>query len=163
MSRINWNKAQPTSITHAIELCSLYAREKRNLSVERIAELMGQPSHHSLYKWMSEGRMPAVLIRPFEYACGVSFVSRYLAHSAQYLTLKIPSGARAEARDINALQGSLTSAVGALIDFHDSRLSQEQCIGVLTEALENLAWHRCNVEKTDCPELSLFEEQNHNV
>lgn len=161
MSRINWNKVQPTCITHAIELCSLYAREKRNLSVERIAELMGQPSHHSLYKWMAEGRMPAVLIRPFEHACGVSFVSRYLAHSAQYLTLKIPSGAKCDARDINALQASLTSAVSALIDFHDARLSQVDCNDALTSALENLAWHRANVAKTDCPELSLFEDHNH--
>lgn len=161
MSRINWNTVQPNSITHAIELCSQYAREKRNLSVERIAELMGQPSHHALYKWMAEGRMPAVLIRPFEHACGVAFVSRYLAHSAQYLTMKIPSGAKSAARDINALQGSLTSAVTALIDFHDSRLSQEQCIDALTTALESLAWHRTNVEKTDCPELSLFEDHAH--
>lgn len=158
MPRVNWNKVQPTSITHAIELCALYAREKRNLSVERIAELMGQPSHHSLYKWMAEGRMPAVLIRPFEHACGAAYVSRYLAHSAQYLTLKIPSGAKADARGINALQESLTGAVSALLAFHDARLSQEECIAALTGALENLAWHRANVEKTDCPELSLFEE-----
>ncbi|WP_339859104.1 hypothetical protein [Pseudohongiella acticola] len=159
MSRINWNKVQPVSITHAMELCVALGREKRNLSVERIAELMGQPSHHSLYKWMAEGRMPAVLIRPFEHACGASYVSRYLAHSAQYLTLKIPSGAKAEARDINALQASLTSSVSALIDFHDSRMTQDDCIAALTGALENLAWHRANVEKADTPELSLFEEE----
>ncbi|HDZ10048.1 hypothetical protein [Pseudohongiella sp.] len=159
MSRINWNKVQPTSITHAMELCVGCAREKKNLSVERIAELMGLAGHHSLYKWMAEGRMPAVLVRPFEHACGASFVSRYMAHSAQYLTLKIPSGSKADARDINALQSSLTSAVGALIKFHDAQLSQDDCIAALTGALENLAWHRANVEKADTPELSLFEEE----
>lgn len=103
--------------------------------------------------------MPAVLVRPFEHACGISFVSRYMAHSAQYLTLKIPSGSKADARDINALQSSLTSTVSALMDFHDGRMSQDDCISALTSALENLAWHRANVEKTDAPELSLFEEE----
>ena len=103
--------------------------------------------------------MPAVLVRPFEHACGASFVSRYMAHSAQYLTLKIPSGSKADARDINALQSSLTSAVGALINFYDARMSQDDCIAALTGALENLAWHRANVEKADTPELSLFEEE----
>ena len=160
MTRVNWNKVQPTSITHAIELCVMYAREKRNLSVERIAELMGQSSHHSLYKWMAEGRMPAILVRPFEHACGVSFVSRYMAHSARYLTLQIPLGTKANAKDINALQANLTSAVSSLINFHDARLTQEECIAVLTAALENLAWHRANVEKTDRPELELFEEED---
>ena len=160
MSRVNWNKVQPTSITHAMELCVLYARDKRNLSVERIAELMGQASHHSLYKWMAEGRMPAVLIRPFEHACGASYVSRYIAHSAQYLTLRIPSGTKAEARALKALQASLPSAVTALIEFHDARMTQDDCIAVLTGALENLAWHRANVEKADCPELSLFNEED---
>lgn len=158
MARVNWNKVQPTSITHAIELCSLYAREKRNLSVERIAELMGQPSHHALYKWMAEGRMPALLIRPFEHACGASYVSRYIAHSARLLTIAIPSGAKADAREINSLQASLTKAVAALIEFHAGEIDQTECISTLTGAMENLAWHRANVEKTECPELGLFEE-----
>ncbi|MDF1622503.1 MAG: hypothetical protein P1V33_03415 [Pseudohongiella nitratireducens] len=160
MPGLNWNKIQPTSITHAIELCSMYAREKRNLSVERIAELMGLPSHHSLYKWMAEGRMPAILIRPFEHACGASYVSRYMAHSARYLTLQIPRGTKSNARDINSLQINLNAAITSLIDFHDAKLTQEECISVLTTALENLAWHRANVEKTDCPELELFEEED---
>lgn len=160
MPRRNWNRVQPSSITHAIELCADYAREKHNLSVERIAELMGMPSHHSLYKWMAEGRMPLNMLRPFEHATGVNFVSRYIAHSAQLLTMPIPRGSKAEAREINSLQASLHNAVSALIQFHDHKLPAEECLASLMTAMEDLGWHRVNVEKTGQPDLALFEEED---
>lgn len=155
----NWNKVQPTSLTHAIELCSMYAREKRNLSVERIAELMGMTTHHALYKYMASGQMPANKIRPFEHACGANFISQHIAQSARLLTMPIPSGRNADARDINSLQGNLTEAVSALIDFYADKLPATQCKGALMSAMENLAWHKANVDKTDQPELGLFEEE----
>lgn len=158
MARRNWNRVQPTNLTHAIELCAEYGREKRNLSVERIAELMGEASHHALYKWMAEGRMPMNKLRPFEHACGANFVSRYIAHSAGLLTIAIPRGAKAEARDINSLQADLTSAVAALIKFHDQKAPAQDCLASIKTAMESLGWHHANVEKTDQPELGLFEE-----
>lgn len=159
MPRKNWNKVQPTSIRHAIELCSTYAREKRNLSVERIAELMGMTSHHSLYKWMANGQMPLNKLRSFEHACGVNYVSKYVAHSARLLTMPIPSGSKADASDINSLQASLTETVASLIQFYGGSLPAAPCLSTLMTAMENLGWHKTNVEKTDQPELEFFEEE----
>lgn len=161
MSRRNWNKVQPSSIRHAMELCVEHGRERQNLSVERIAELMGLAGHHSLYKWLAEGRMPAVAIRPFEHACGATFLSRYIAHSAGMITMPIPRGSKAEARDINTLQACLTESVTALIQFHDNKLPAEECLAALKTAMESLGWHHANVEKSDRPELGLFEENIH--
>ena len=59
MRRRNWKRVNPTSLRHAMELCLDYGREKRNLSVDRVADLMGMPSKYTLYKWLENGRMPA--------------------------------------------------------------------------------------------------------
>jgi hypothetical protein len=42
--RRNWNALQPSSLRQALELCKEYARERRNLSVERIAEKWASPT-----------------------------------------------------------------------------------------------------------------------
>ena len=57
----NWKRVRPTSLLHALELCVEYARDVHNLSVERIADLMGITAD-LLYKWLSNGRLPAMLI-----------------------------------------------------------------------------------------------------
>lgn len=158
MSRTNWNKVQPTSIKHAMELCISFAQAKKNLSVERIAELMGLSGHHTLYKWLSNGRIPAVMVRPFEHACGINYLSRYIAHSARLLTISIPTGRKSTARDVNDLQRSLNDAATALIDFTENKLDAEDCLHALTTAMEDLAWHRANVEKSVQPEFQLFED-----
>lgn len=160
MRRVSWNRVQPTSICHAMELCLSYGREKKNLSVERIADLMGLSGHHTLYKWLGEGRMPATLIRPFEHACGCTFLSRYIAHSALLLTITIPSGKPAGARDINELQRCLTDATAALIDFYANPTGTEDCIAKLMAAMEQLAYHRANVAKHAQPDLDLFATEN---
>ena len=41
MTRRNWKRIQPTSLRNALELCKDHAKERHNLSVERIAEQMG--------------------------------------------------------------------------------------------------------------------------
>ncbi|GJM12772.1 MAG: hypothetical protein DHS20C12_11750 [Pseudohongiella sp.] len=158
MRDTNWSKVQPTSLTHAIQLCVSYAREKRNLSVVQISEYMGMSGPHSLYNYQGDGRMPAALIRPFEMACGCNYLSRYIAHSARLLTITIPTGRKATARDYNALQSTLNDAVKALLDFSDDKLESDECVASLTAAMEDLAWHRSNVEKNLQPELVLFSE-----
>ena len=72
MTRRNWKRIRPHSLRYALELCKEHARERRNLSVERIAELMGLADHWALYKWFQSGRIPANLIRPFEHVCGIA-------------------------------------------------------------------------------------------
>ncbi|MCU8084256.1 hypothetical protein [Shewanella sp. SM23] len=66
--RRNWEKVRANNLRHLMALCLEFAREKQNLSVDRVADLMGLPSKWTLYKWLENGRIPAVLIRPFEHA-----------------------------------------------------------------------------------------------
>ena len=159
MTRRNWNKENPRSLRHALELCVDYGRIKRNLSVERIAELMGLSGHHTLYKWLSTGRIPGNMIRPFEHACGHAYVSRYLAHSARFITVPVPTGRRANARTHAQLQKSLNTAVTSLIDFSEQKIDTAECLALVNEALADLAWHRANVEKHDQPEFEFFDEE----
>ncbi|AOE92049.1 hypothetical protein LBM341_03799 (plasmid) [Ralstonia solanacearum] len=60
VTRRNWKRIRPTSLRHALELCKDYAKERHNLSVERIAESMGLADHWTLYKWFQNGRMQAI-------------------------------------------------------------------------------------------------------
>lgn len=158
MSRRNWKRLQPTSLRHALELCKDHARERRNLSVERIADEMGITDHWSLYKWIQSGRFPANLIRPYETVCGIDFATRWLVASAGRLVVDIPSGRNASATDINGLQAVLNDAVGALIGFYAGRAQVDETLGSLQAALETLAAHRGNVVKHAQPELDFAGE-----
>lgn len=94
MTKHNWKRMNPRSASQATELCLVKARECKNLSVERVGDLMGLGSHWSVYKWVESGRLPLALIRPFELACGADFISRFVAHSGGNLLVPHPAGAR---------------------------------------------------------------------
>ncbi|MCA8013583.1 hypothetical protein [Burkholderia cenocepacia] len=155
MSRRNWKRIQPHSLRHALELCKEHARERRNLSVERISEHMGLADHWTLYKWFQSGRMPISLIRPFEDACGADFVTRWVAASAGRLIIDIPTGRDATAEDMQILQRTLNAAVGQLLDFYAGSANADETIATIQQAMEGLAWHRGNVERHVQPELDL--------
>lgn len=157
MARRNWKKVQPTSLRNALELCKEYAREKHNLSVERIAERMGEADHWNLYKWMQNGRMPAVLIPAYESACGADFVTRWLASRDGKLLIELPTGRKVTEKDVNQLQTVLHTAVGALIAFYESDKEVEETLLDINAALESLAWHRGNVKQHENPQLELGE------
>ena len=156
--RRNWKRIQPRSLRHAMELCIQFAKEKHNLSVERIAERMGLANHWNLYKWMENGRMPAVSIPAFELACGIDFVTRHLAASAHKLLIDMPTGKKADATDINELQGGMTDAIGLLIKFYQGGAEAGETIAAISSSLSEMAWHRENVRKHSEPELSLFDD-----
>lgn len=155
MPRRSWKHVRAGSLRQALELSLEHARERHNRSVERVADRMGLASHWTLFKWASNGRIPAVLIPAFEAACGLHLITAYLAGSAGKLLIDVPAGRRASARDINALQASMTDAVGALLRFADGKAEAEETIAALTDTLESLAWHRGNVERAREPELDL--------
>lgn len=157
MARRNWKRVQPTSLRNALELCKEFAREKHNLSVERIAERMGEADHWNLYKWMQNGRMPAVLIPAYETACGIDFVSRWLANRDGKLLITIPTGRNLGTTDLNDLQEVLHTAVGSLIAFYQQKKATDETLADLTHALESLAWHRGNVAQHETPQLDLGE------
>jgi hypothetical protein len=157
MARRNWKTVRANSLRHGIELCLEFAREKQNLSVDRVADLMGLPSKWTIYKWLENGRLPAVLIRSFEHACGVDFVTLYIAASSNRLVIDIPSGRKANAGEVNELQGSFSEAMGLLIRFYQGESEANTTINALNNVMSDIAWHRENVRKSDSPELSLFE------
>lgn len=159
MAKRNWKRAQPTSLSQAMELCIEHAREQHNRSVDTIADLMGLPNKWNLYKWMENANLPARLIRPFEYACGCDFISRYLAISAGKLVVDIPTGKTAKPGDIHELQDILNAAMGNLIRFYSGRAQADETLAAIQSAMEGLALHRGNVAKHAHPELDFGGEE----
>ncbi|OQW67455.1 MAG: hypothetical protein BVN35_20330 [Proteobacteria bacterium ST_bin11] len=153
MASKHWKKQQPRSLRHGMELCLEHARVKKNYSVDRVADEMGLSSKWQLYKWMENSRMPIVLVRPFERACGADYVTRYIGHSAFKLLIDIPVGKRVSDTDINTLQGSFSEAIGLLLKFYDGKAEVHDTLAALSEVMEKLAWHQGNVERYFQPEL----------
>lgn len=153
MSRRNWKQYRPHSLLDALRACKDHAAEKKNLSVERIADLMGVTSD-LLYKWLSTGRIPAVQIPTYEHVCGVNFVSDWLSRCAGKLVMTIPTG-RSDTDDIQVLQASLHGAVGALLAFYAQRTTREETQAALISAMEQLGWHHINVTKFEQPEFEM--------
>ncbi|MDT8428524.1 MAG: hypothetical protein RQ757_07130 [Pseudomonadales bacterium] len=156
--RRNWNRVAPSSLRHAMELCLEYGREKRNLSVDRVADLMGLPSKWVLYKWLESGKLPAILIRPYEHATGAHFVTQYIATSAHKLLINIPAGTPAKDADLLALQTGFNEAVNLLARFYRGDAEADATMAALNRTMSDIAGHRANVGKTLTPELNLFEE-----
>ncbi len=157
MSARNWKRTQPRDLRDAMDLCLEYAKTKHNRSVDSVAELMGVVNKWTLYKWMQEGSLPARLIKPFEHACGVDYVSRWLAMSGNKLVIDIPKGRKGTLEDIQTLQSATHDAIGALMKFYEDKADAEATLAALQTALERMAWHKGNVEKYRQPEL-LFDE-----
>lgn len=156
----NWKHLQPTSLRDALEACKEFARERRNKSVERIADDMGLADHWSLYKYLQSGRLPANLIRPYQLACGCDFITRWLVASEGRLMIAIPAGQPASPDDMQALQAVVNDAMGALLGFYAGRSDAASTLAVMSTALGDLAWHRDNVVKSRDPELALdFEAE----
>jgi len=141
-----------------MELCLEHGREKRNLSVDRVADLMGLTSKWTLYKWLENGRMPANLIRPFEHACGATFMTQYIATSAHKLLVDIPRGRPANDDEVLELQTGFNDAVNLLARFYRGEVGAEETVAALTQTMSEIAAHRENVSKALTPELGLFEE-----
>lgn len=148
------SKRPPTSLPEALRLCKDHARARKNLSVERIAELMGVTAD-LLYKWLGTGRMPAAVLPGFEHICGAHHASRYLAISGGGLVIDIPHGRAVKPIDVHALQALLNDATGAILAFADGQLSAAQALAMIEDGMAGLAWHHENIGKAAQPELDL--------
>ncbi|KMN33097.1 hypothetical protein B0T40_12705 [Chromobacterium haemolyticum] len=155
MTKRNWKRVQPSSLRNALELCKDYAKERHNLSVERIADRMGLSDHWTVYKWIQTGRIPANMIRAYETVCGINYATRWLAASGGSLLIDIPSGRIASAEDMQTLQSVLNDAAGRLLQFYAGKAQATDTLAAIQQAMEGLAWHRGNVEKHMQPELEL--------
>lgn len=155
MTKRNWKRAYPHSLRHALELCVEFAKDKKNLSVERIADLMGEESHYTLYKWLESGRMPALKIRPFEHCCGIDFVTQYLAHSNNKLLVAMPTGKQATHIEVTTLNMAMQETGLILMQFYSGDATAETTIGAITGLMEDLGYARGNIVKGQQPELEL--------
>lgn len=154
----HWKRISPASLLEAFRLCKDYARETKNLSVERIAELMGVTAD-ALYKWLATGRMPAILIPVYEHVCGIDFVSRHLALSAGKLVVSMPTGRTVKALDVQELQALLNDAVGAILAFADGNADAGRTLAAIEASMAGLAWHRATVAKHCQPDFDFAAEE----
>lgn len=155
MTRRNWKAVQPTSLRHAFELCKDHARERLNKGVERIADDMGLPDHWVLYKYLQKGSMPANLIRPYELACGIDYVTRWLAGSGGRLLVEIATGRKLNHADIVQLHEHFATALKLLTEYYARPDDPTAALAALTTHMEHVAWHRQNVAQHINPQLEL--------
>lgn len=148
-----WKRYIPTSLRSALEGCKDYARQRHNKSVERLAAEMGLADHWSLYKWLQNGRMPSSLLIPYEKACGINLVSRWLAASTGKLLIDLPTGRQTSGQDIQALQEQLHQVTGLLMSFYADKATAEDTLESIHNAMTELAWHRGNVQQHQQPQL----------
>lgn len=158
MIRRYWKNLRPTSLPRAIEACIDFARENKNASVDRIADWMGLNSKFTLYKWIANGRIPAVEIPAFEHACGCTYITDYLGHAAHKLLIDIPTG-RGNTDDVAALQSACAEAVSSISRFHRGQANAEQTLGRIRDAMSHLAFHHVDVEKAQQPELEFAADE----
>ena len=116
---------------------------------------MGLANKWVLYKWIESGRLPALLIRPFEVACRANHVTRFLAHAGHHLIIDIPTGRLPATSDLPAVQAATHDALGALIGFAAGKVQAADVMAAVTVAMEQLAWHRENAARAAQPELEL--------
>ncbi|ARU87098.1 hypothetical protein [Pseudomonas sp. M30-35] len=158
MKRRNWKSWVPRSPAEAMSGCAERALERHNRGLERLAtEHLGQHSAATLYKWMSNGRLPLTLVLPFEHACGTPLITRYLAAAHGKLLVDMPTGRNSSTEDLQQLQAVLHTAVGALLAFYNGTADAESTQDALRAGLESLVWHRGNVQQHGHPQLELGE------
>lgn len=153
----NWNRVVPRNTLEAMRLCKDYAKEKKNLSVERIADRMNV-TPDNLYSWLGNGKMHLGLVQMYEHICGCTFISDHLAHSQGKLAVNIPSGRTLQDNDLLQMHKSFSSAMTLLASFYDGKANAEETLAAITEHMQVAAWHRVNITKHDQPEFEFEEE-----
>lgn len=150
-----WKRQQPASLRDALAQTKDYAREARNLGVERIAELMGLEDHWALYKWIQTGRFPLVLLPAYEHVCGIDLATRWLAASRRKLLVDMPAGRAADAGDLVRLGAEFQHAVALLHEFYQSEGAADPApvLEALRNHLQQVAHHHFNVSGFSEPEL----------
>lgn len=154
MTRRNWKMVRPSSAIDALRLCKEFAQEKKNLSIERIADRMGV-THDSLYKWLAAGRLPFILLPAFEHACGCHFASEWAAASAGKVVISIPTGRAMTQTDLVELNSCFGAALQLLSDYYSApaKAAAAATLDALTNHLQQVAWHQHNVATYTTPEL----------
>ncbi|MFS4550042.1 hypothetical protein [Comamonas resistens] len=157
MTRRNWKRVQPNSLREALEQCKEHARERLNKSVDNIAEDMGLADKWSLYKWIQNGSMPAKLIRPYQIACGINLVSRWLAASEGRLLVDIPTGRAIKQEDLHQAHSGFAQAMSLISDFCAGKADQATTLEAIRDHLQLMGRLHGNVQQHHTPELEFGE------
>lgn len=157
--RRNWKRIRPTSLPHAMELCLDHARERLNRSVDNVADLMGVTNKWNLYKWVQSGNLPARLIPPFEAACGINFISLWLASGANKLLIDIPTGKNVSPTSLAVMQQNFSQAFAHLANFYEQQTEPDDTLFALQLTMGDIGWHHANVSTYAQPELDFSEEE----
>lgn len=159
MGQLNRNGRLPVDLGQATTYCFIHGRRARNLSVERIADAPGVETRAAnLYKWAQNGRMPANKILPFERACGVDYLTRYLAHGHNKLLVPVPSGRKAQSLELNALSVETHETLALILRFYAGDADAHDVTEAIVLLMEGLAYHCRNIEMYQAPELGLEEQ-----
>lgn len=153
----NWKRLIPKSHTEALRLCKDYAKEVHNLSIERIADVMGVTAD-VLYKWLANGSMPLNRIRAYQMACHCNFVTRYMAYGDGNLLIPIPTGKAVSDADMMQLNHSFHGAMTLLTGFYQGTAEIDETMDALTDHMQATGWHHANVQKQLAPELDFENE-----
>jgi hypothetical protein len=154
MIKRNWKRYQPPTLRDALHGCKLFAQDRHNLSVERIAERMGLEDHWALYKWIANGRMPLVSVPAYQHACGIDLVTRWLAASGHKLLVDMPTGRQAIQTDMVELNSGFAKAMQLLSDFYSGGgKNPTETLDALRVHWEQVAYHQHNVAMYTTPEL----------
>lgn len=140
-----------------MRLCKDFAKDRHNLSVDRIADRMGV-SADLLYKWLANGQMHLAQVQNYEHICGCHFISDHLAHAHGKLSVAIPSGRDLADDDLLHMHQSFSGAMALLADFYAGKCTGDTTLAALTKHMEATAWHRENVLAHSQPELDLSHE-----
>jgi hypothetical protein len=154
MSNIYWKRVVPNSIPHALQLCKEHAIKKNNQSVPRIADHLGE-SADLLYKWLGTAKMPVNKVIALEQACGINFVTQYLAQSQGFMLVPVPTGRKAENKELVDLQIMMTEVASHLIKFEQGKCEASEAIDAIKVLMQDLAYHEKNVAKVEQPQSSL--------
>lgn len=159
MAFINWKRAKANNLQEAFWLVKEHGKAKKNLSVARMAELMGLDDDSILYKWIKHASMPTNKVVSFQYVCGANYITEYLAAQEGKLLIDIPTGKQIKEVEVMEMQGSFNEAVSLLIKLADGKSTVDEAVAALTTSMQNIAYHRENVKKNQMPELDFEAEQ----
>ncbi|MDO6488259.1 hypothetical protein Q4503_11140 [Colwellia sp. 6_MG-2023] len=151
MARTNWKCIVPHNMNHAIQLCKQHALDNKNMSVARIADHLAITTD-TLYKWLGNGRIPANHVFAYEQACGISFITEYLAHSQGYLLVKAPTGRKAEHKDLNKLQLYMAQVAAKIIEANEGDCTAQDAIDHIKILMQDLAYQQKNVAAVQVPQ-----------
>jgi hypothetical protein len=155
MPRTNWKCIVPHSMVKALNLTKEHGKEKKNQSVQRIADRLGI-NGDLLYKWLGDAKMPVNKVIAFEEVCGINFVTQYLAHSQGFLLVPVPTGRKAKHRELNELQLFMTQVAALLIQSSDdgANTDPQKTMDSIKLLMEDLAFHLRNVPAADSPQAT---------